>query len=133
MHHVDHARQLARSIIAGRVLLAFARSIRRDYHPGGRHVGAVFPEVLVGTSVFVRYYRRGKPVSAAAISRDTGIPETNVRRYAAAMVRERILLKHIDGGYTFAPDYISVRQNPRALRTSMAALSWAARELQKLS
>jgi hypothetical protein len=124
-------RRLAQSIILGRMLLVIARAISVGYRPDGRHIGATFPEVLVGTSVFVRDHRHHKPVSARTISRDTGIPHSNVLRYAALMVRQGILIKTKDG-YTFSPSYISERQNGRAVRSSIAAVLWAARELLKL-
>jgi hypothetical protein len=123
--------QVKQNVILGRVFLAYCRSITRDYHPENRKIDAVLGEAIVGIVVLVKTYRRPAPVSDRAVEKLTGIPRSNVRRYASQMVEQGILTKH-RGGFMFNPDYIPKRQDRRALKYVRDAVLRAARELEKV-
>jgi hypothetical protein len=123
-------RRRKQSAIVGRLFVTCFVAMRSGYPR--KHLGAVFEELLVAMMIRVSDDLGAPPRTASDISRDLGIPRSNVRRCLDVLISEGVVRKVNEHGHKGELDWLASRIEAEYFLKIRDAIVAAADELKEL-
>jgi hypothetical protein len=122
------ARQEASAIVS-QMLLLIVRLLLEGYDRNGEHIGAVWPELMIGMTIRLNDDRGHAPISQLGIVRATGMPRGSVQRWLDILVEQHVVKKS-GPGYICDARHLQERLNSRHFKRIVRAIRAAARLLK---
>jgi hypothetical protein len=118
------------SAIVGRMTVACFVAMRSGY--ARKHLGAVFEELLVGLAIRIADDFGASAMTASGLSRNLGLPRSNVRRCLEALITEGVIRKEGEHSYRGELDWLASRIDAEYFLKIRDAIITAADELKAL-